>query len=283
MLIAKAISSASRKLNEAGVTSPQIDAEWLASWALGASRSELTQSILNEQSFDDLALEKFQSAIELRAQRVPLQHITGKAYFRHLELNVGQGVFVPRFETEQVVGYAIELIGKIANPKIIDLCSGSGAIALSLFTEVEGAEVYAVEKSPEAFEFLLVNASSHGFPIDRLQLADLANGFEEQKGSFDLVICNPPYIPTDAIPVDIEVRLHEPKLALYGGEDGLDVIRILSQRAQELLKPSGLLVLEHADIQAAAISELLLADGWVSIDSQKDLAGKDRMISATKA
>jgi release factor glutamine methyltransferase len=151
-----------------------------------------------------------------------------------------------------------------------------------LATELEGSRVFSVELSEQAFEFLSNNYQKYGLDTKSAKNEDLANAFDELEAQVDLVISNPPYIPDSAVPVDLEVQLHEPSLALYGGEDGLDVIRRISDRALYLLKPSGLLLLEHADTQAQAISQLLLNQGWQEVISSQDLAGKDRMISARK-
>jgi release factor glutamine methyltransferase len=266
----------------AGVTSAAVDAELLACYCLGISRSELQLLIATQKEFPDKYLEQFQSAITRRVAREPLQHITGSAPFRHLELKVGPGVFTPRPETEQVVEFAMEKINNLPNPLIVDLCSGSGAIAISLATEIPGSKVFAVELSKEAFGYLIQNAASYGLSEANLRNEDLQDSLSELDGQVDLVISNPPYIPTGAIPIDLEVQLHEPSMSLYAGVDGLDAVRKISIRAKDLLKSGGLLVLEHADPQSNAIGKLLLAEGWLEIEARADLAGKERMISAVK-
>lgn len=282
MLVSELLSEASKKLQEAGVVSAAVDAELLASFCLGISKSELAIMVATNQDFPADSLESFHTAIARRVARQPLQHITGRAFFRHLELQVGPGVFTPRPETEQVVGFALEKISGLQAPVIVDLCSGSGAIAISLATEIPGSSVYAVEKSKEAFLYLVQNAATYQLPESQLRNEDLQDSLKELNAQVDLVISNPPYIPNNAIPVDLEVQLHEPSMSLYGGPDGLDVVREISNRALELLKPGGFLVMEHADTQSAAIGELLLAEGWLQIEARADLAGKDRMISAVK-
>jgi release factor glutamine methyltransferase len=282
LLISEALESATDKLTSAGVTSPSVDAELLGCFVLGIERSALTMLSLREELFPEDKIVQFETSVARRVKREPLQHITGLAPFRHLELHVGPGVFIPRPETEQLVELAIESIKKIEKPLVVDLCSGSGAIAISLATELEGSRVFSVELSEQAFEFLSNNYQKYGLDTKSAKNEDLANAFDELEAQVDLVISNPPYIPDSAVPVDLEVQLHEPSLALYGGEDGLDVIRRISDRALYLLKPSGLLLLEHADTQAQAISQLLLNQGWQEVISSQDLAGKDRMISARK-
>jgi release factor glutamine methyltransferase len=283
LLVSGLLSESASKLKEAGVTSAIVDAELIACYCLGISRSELALMVATNQEFPKNYLDNFQLALARRVARQPLQHITGTAPFRHLELKVGPGVFTPRPETEQVVGFAMEKLANLQSPLIVDLCSGSGAIAISLATEVLGSKVFAVEKSEEAFVYLLGNAASYGLSENSLRNEDLQNSLTELDGQVDLVISNPPYIPNDAIPIDLEVQLHEPSMSLYGGVDGLDVIRQISIRAKKLLKSGGLLVLEHADSQSSAIGKLLLAGGWLEIETRADLAGKERMISAINA
>ena len=282
MLVSELLSESSSKLKDAGVISAKVDAELIACFCLGISRSELALMTATNQEFPKDSMDNFQLALARRVARQPLQHITGSAPFRHLELKVGPGVFTPRPETEQVVGFAMEKIANLQSPLIVDLCAGSGAIAISLATEVLESKVFAVEKSEEAYGYLLQNAATYGLSEENLRNQDLQNSLAELDGQADLVISNPPYIPNDAIPVDLEVQLHEPSMSLYGGADGLDVIRQISLRAKYLLKSGGLLVLEHADSQSRAIGKLLLAEGWLEIDARADLAGKERMISAVK-
>ena len=282
MLVSELLSESSSKLKKAGVTSAIVDTELLACYCLGISRSELAIMVATNQEFPTESIEPFESALARRVARHPLQHITGTAPFRHLELKVGPGVFTPRPETEQVVGFALERISNSASPLIVDLCAGSGAIAISLATEISGSTVFAVEKSREAFSYLRDNAASYGLAESNLRNEDLVDSLQDLDGQVDLVISNPPYIPDDAIPIDLEVQLHEPSMSLYGGLDGLDVVRQILGRAMKLLKPGGLLVMEHADSQSRAISKLLLAEGWIEIITRADLAGKDRMIAALK-
>lgn len=282
MLIPALLKQSALQLSQSGVQSPDIDSELLAAHILGISRSELSVAIALNSDFPEDKIVAFSDAVSRRAKREPLQHITGLAPFRHLELFVGKGVFTPRPETEQVVSFAMEKIASLEQPIIVDLCAGSGAIALSFTTERADSNVFAVEKSEEAFEYLKQNSKRYGLELSQLSHVDLQDCLPEMDAVADLVISNPPYIPSEAIPVDLEVQLHEPSLALFGGADGLDVIRTILTKAKQLLRTGGLLVLEHADTQALSIRELLLAEGWIDVESKKDLAGKDRMISATK-
>jgi release factor glutamine methyltransferase len=282
MLISEALELATDKFSAAGILSPSVDAELLGCFILEASRSELTLLAIAGEIFPENRLADFLEAVQRREKREPLQHISGLATFRHLELEVGPGVFIPRPETEQLVDLAIQKLESIQNPVIVDLCSGSGAISIALNTEVAASTVYSVELSKDAFSFLTRNYQRYGLDPNALRNENLTTALEELEAGVDLVVSNPPYIPDAAVPIDLEVQLHDPALALYGGADGLDVIRQISTRAWYLLRPGGHLVLEHAHTQAPAIGELLLTQGWQEVVSASDLTGKDRMISAVR-
>jgi release factor glutamine methyltransferase len=282
LLLSEAIMKATSILESGGVLSPNSDAYALAGFVLSKRRSEVEKDLALGTAIDSDQLDNFFSLVQRRATREPLQHITGMAPFRNIELIVGQGVFVPRPETEQVVQRAIDLIKNVEKPVVVDLCSGSGAIAISIATELEGSKCFAVELSKDAFAYLEKNFQLHQLRSENLFQGDLLDAFDELVGKVDLVVSNPPYIPNDAVPIYEEVWKYDPALALYGGEDGLDVIRNISKRSQKLLKSGGYLVLEHADIQAAAVVELLLADGWISPESGQDLTGRDRMVFARR-
>ncbi|MEY4434497.1 MAG: hypothetical protein RIR16_537 [Actinomycetota bacterium] len=283
MLLRDLIAHAESKFSAAGIDTPLNDAEILAAHFLGISWGELqTRLILDDEITEEQAYPII-TAYARRMQREPLQHITAIAYFRSLELRVGLGVFVPRPETEMVAGLAIAELQSFANenPIAIDLGSGSGAIALSLQQEVPNSRVYAVEKSPAAFEFTSKNFERYGNP-ENLVLADMADAFPELNGNVAVVVSNPPYIPVAAVPRDLEVAKFDPALALYGGEDGLDVIRVVSKTANRLLRTGGFLVIEHSDEQSDAVVELLLADGWNDVTAHQDLTQRDRAVSARK-
>lgn len=198
-------------------------------------------------------------------------------------LAVGPGVFVPRPETETVVQYAIDaLLGSPEpEPVGVDLGTGSGAIAIAMATEVPHSRVYAAELSAEAFSWASRNVEG----IRNLTLVneDLSSAFAELEGTASVVISNPPYVPDGAIPRDPEVRLFDPAMALYGGEDGLDIVRVLSMRARELLRPGGLLVLEHGELQGEQIRAILSADGWRAAATHRDLTQRDRATTAIRA
>ena len=276
------LAEATALLRRAGVPTPEVDAQLLVGHVLGLSRGAVQAKALTAAAVtieDALAIA---DAIERRAAREPLQHITGVAYFRSLELAVGPGVFVPRPETEGVVQFAIDALAASAVPSPIgvDLGTGSGAIALAMATEIPHAQVYGVEVSPAAFVWTKQN-----FRIAdnaRAVFIDLADALPELDGTVDVVISNPPYIPVGAIPRDPEVRLFDPEIALYGGADGLDLVRNVSTTALRLLHAGGTLVIEHGELQAEAIAALLASDGWVAIARHRDLLGRDRATTALR-
>lgn len=283
MKLSVAIESATKRFEEAGIESAKADAEILASFVLGVNRGELLSKTITDESFSEEDALKFEELVSKRAQRFPLQHLTGYAYFRALELKVGPGVFVPRFETEVVTQLAVDALRAIPSeePIAVDLATGSGAIALSLATEVPNAKIYAVELSAEALVFTKENFARYA-PNAELRQGDLADAFGDLDGQVDVLISNPPYIPDEMIPIYPEVHLHDPSLALYGGTDGLDLIRKVDASARRLLRPGGSLIIEHADMQGKAVQELLLASGWRNVATHKDLAGRDRATTGTR-
>lgn len=271
-------------LTEARVPSPEADAELLVAHVLGLSRGQVQAKAVTGASLDVEERHAVLELVERRAAREPLQHLTGRAAFRQLELAVGPGVFVPRPETELVAQLGIDALLAVPSPtpRGADLGTGSGAIALALATEVPHAEIVAVENSPRAFIWARENAASVGAENLRLVFADLRQALPELDGQLDVVVSNPPYIPLGAIPRDPEVRLHDPEAALYGGEDGLDVVRVVSATARRLLRPGGTLVLEHGELQGSEIRDLLTADGWKAAATTRDLLGRDRATTALR-
>ncbi|MFT3798553.1 peptide chain release factor N(5)-glutamine methyltransferase [Microbacterium sp.] len=276
------LRAAAATLADAGVPTPEVDAELLAAHAFGLSRGEVAAaSIRGDAAPADTAA--FAELLARRAAREPLQHLTGLAPFRHLELAVGPGVFVPRPETELVAQLAIDALLAVpdAAPVAVDLGTGSGAIALAMATEVPHARVYAAESSADAFGWTQRNFAAHA-PHAHLAFADLADAFADLDGTVAVVVSNPPYVPDDAIPRDPEVRLFDPPAALYGGVDGLDVVRVLSGVGMRLLRPGGTLVIEHGEWQGGPVRELLTADGWRAAATHLDLTLRDRATTALR-
>jgi release factor glutamine methyltransferase len=284
-----ALTGAVSLLTLAGVPDPRVDAELLIGHVLGLNRGEVQAKAVTDAAILPIDAERVVELVERRAAREPLQHITGRAPFRSLDLAVGPGVFVPRPETEQVVQLAIDALRAATVPEFVDgpiavdLGTGTGAIALAMATEVPHARVYGVEVSPLAFVWTKQNFRESGATNATPVFTDLAVALPELDGTVAVVISNPPYIPSAAIPRDPEVRLFDPEIALYGGEDGLDVVRKVSATATRLLHSGGTLVIEHGELQSGEIAALLRADGWRAIASHRDLVGRDRATSALRA
>jgi release factor glutamine methyltransferase len=281
--LAAAVREATERLTEAGVPSPRVDAELLADHLLGVGLGRLRAMMLG----DAPAPAGYAELVAERAARIPLQHITGVAHFRYLQLAVGPGVFIPRPETESVVQLVIDRLralerAGVVRPKVVDLGTGSGAIAGSIAHEVPEAEVFAVEFSEFAHAWAAKNLRPLGVT---LLLGDLRNAMPEQNGTFDVVVSNPPYIPAEAIPNEPEVALHDPPEALYGGgADGMELPTAAAGSAARLLVPGGYFVMEHAEVQAGWISTMLKRTGlWTDVTTHFDLNGKERATSAVLA
>lgn len=286
MQLAQVLARLAQQFETAGIESARADAEVLVADILQVGRGELSAQAIIGLEVEPGDLERIRAQAEKRARRVPLQHLTGKAFFRNLELSVGPGVFVPRPETELLAQIGIDALNAAisagnAKPVAADLGTGSGAIALSLATEVPTAYVYAVELSDDAMPWTTKNFARYGANA-QLRQGDLADAFQDLNGQLSAVVSNPPYIPDDMVPIYPEVHLHDPALALYGGTDGLDLIRKVSKTAQRLLVSGGVLALEHADIQSQSVVQLLLADGWRDVTPHQDLNQRDRVVSAVK-
>jgi release factor glutamine methyltransferase len=277
------LREAGARLAAAGVTSADNDATALLAHCAGEPRGRL---LLRESVPTDVA-ERFRELVARREAREPLQHLTGTAGFRYLELAVGPGVFVPRPETELLAGWAVEQAGAVASaghraPVVVDLCTGSGAVALSVATEVPGSDVHAVELDEQAVSWAARNLAGSG--VD-LRSGDMESSFFDLDGTVDVVVSNPPYIPLEAYEsVTPEVRDHDPSLALWSGEDGLDAIRVVEQVAARLLVPGGVVGVEHAEVQAQAAPAVFAATGrWVDVRDHEDLAGRARFVTARLA
>jgi release factor glutamine methyltransferase len=275
------LADAVRRLSDAGVASPEADAEILLAHVLEIDRSRL---VLVDQ-VDDGDRATYDVLVGRRAAREPLQHLTGRAYFRHVELAVGPGVFVPRPETELLAGWAVERAtapGSSRAPVVVDLGTGSGAIAKAVADEVPHARVHAVEMDEAAHGWATTNLAGTG--VD-LRLGDLGTTFDELAGTVDIVISNPPYIPLDAWEsVALEVRDHDPALALWSGADGLDAMRVVEARAAVLLAPGGVVGVEHADAQGESAPAVFSVTGrWVDVRDHRDLADRPRFVTARLA
>ncbi|GAA1142431.1 peptide chain release factor N(5)-glutamine methyltransferase [Nesterenkonia lutea] len=274
------------RLTEAGVPSPRTDAEILAAHVLGVPRGRLAAMAIAGSDVSSGDASRYLDLVEERASRVPLQHLTGLAPFRHLELRVGPGVFIPRPETEQVAQAALDQLARVAQsrpaqwrPRVIDLGTGSGALAAAIASEHPGAEVHAVELSAQAAAWAEMNLRPLGVTLHQRDLREVPADWES---SFDVVVSNPPYIPAGMVPREEEVRVHDPELALYGGgADGLSMPHAVIAAAKRLLVPGGWFILEHAEVQAPVLAEHCRADAALErVATHQDLAGRDRATSA---
>lgn len=275
------------QLRAGGVESPEQEARQLLAYAAGVELARLPLI----DAVEDGQAAHFQTLIKKRSQRIPLQHLTGRAHFRHLELEVGPGVFVPRPETEVMTGWAIEqlrpMVYAVARgrsrhlPVVVELGTGSGAIAKSIATELTGTRVYAVEVSEEAAAYASRNLAD---TTVELYVQDMIGALPQLNGGVDLVIANPPYVPLEAFESVVpEARDHDPLLALFAGEDGLDVIRAVVAEAARLLRPAGLLCIEHADVQGESAQQVVVTHGgFAGVRDHQDLTGRSRFVTAIR-
>lgn len=275
------VRDAAGRLAAAGVASPEYDAAELLAHVLGTTRGRL----FLVDAVDAPTRRRYDDLVARRAAREPLQHLTGSAAFRHVEVAVGPGVFVPRPETELLAGWAIERAREVLAageaPVVVDLCTGSGVIARSIADEVPQARVHAVELDPAAHVWAERNLAGTG--VD-LRLGDLATAFDELAGQVHVLVSNPPYVPLEAWEsVALEARDHDPHLALFSGDDGLDAIRVIAVRGLLLLRPGGLVGVEHADAQGEAAPAVFSRDGrWEEVRDHRDLAGRPRFLTARR-
>ncbi|WP_245566796.1 peptide chain release factor N(5)-glutamine methyltransferase [Jonesia quinghaiensis] len=284
--------SLQRVFAQAGIDQAAADASALLEHVSGLSRAEVQHYMVMGHAMTDVLTweqhDELKTLVHRRLTREPLQHIVGHAAFRYLTLEVGQGVFVPRPETEIVAQQAIDeaqhLISTgIQAPLIIDLCTGSGAIALALATEIPTATVYAVELDEDAHRWAQRNNRRHGDPV-HLYRGDARTALAHLAGRADIVVSNPPYIPPDAVPRDPEVARWDPQVALYGlGVDGLEVPRGITAHAAKLLRPSGLYIMEHAESQAHTARAMVDSTRlFQPAHTQPDFTGRPRMVVARR-
>lgn len=260
----------------AGSTSPDAEARTLVAYALGVEPGRLPLA----GPLDEETCARLDAAVARRAAGEPVQHVTGVAHFRHTAVTVGPGVFVPRPETEAMVGWCLDALP--AGPvRVVELCAGSGVISKALAEERPGLEQYAVELSEDAIPYLLTNLRGSGVEVVE---ADMAGALPELDGTVDLVVVNPPYVPLTAwesVPAD--VRDHDPKMAVFSGDDGLDAMHVVARVAARLLRPGGLLAAEHAEVQHKAVVALFARHGaYGSVRDHRDLTDRWRFVTATR-
>lgn len=270
------ITEAAEQLAAAGVASPRHDAEALAAHVLGVSRGHL--ALVSPAAFES-ARPAYAAAVARRAAREPLQHVVGSAPFRRLELAVGPGVLIPRPETELLVDAVLAWLGTARTevPRIVDLGTGTGALALAIAEETAAA-VWAVERDPAALGWAARNIAATGLPV-QLVAGDMADALTELDATVDVVVSNPPYLSLDLLPVlEPEVRDHDPAGALFAGDDALAAIRTVEASARRLLRPGGLVVVEHGDDQAMSAPACFA--GWNDVSDHLDLARRPRYLTA---
>ncbi len=278
--------AAEETLRSAGVHSARVDAEYLAAHVLEVERSRLVliPMVTPEQ------VEEFRKLVARRAERVPLQHLTGSAAMGEIDLAVGPGVFVPRPETELLFAWALaqlEAAGHEHPPIVVDLCTGSGALALAIAHARPDAEVHAVELDRDALHWTRHNAAVRAADGDTpiaLRAGDVTDAaiLSDLNGRVDVVVANPPYIPASAR-LDPEVHDHDPHLALFAGDDGLDVIRPMIGTIARLLRADGVAAVEHDDTNGSATAALFTAHGgFTAVVEHPDLAGKPRFVAVRR-
>jgi release factor glutamine methyltransferase len=271
-----AIDSAATLLAEAGIDSARYDAEELAAHLAGTQRGRLAMLA----SPDDTFFDHYRDSVAARSRRVPLQHLTGTAAFGPLTLSVGPGVFIPRPETESILEWATvqHLPG---SPVIVDLCTGSGALALGLARHWPAARVIGVDDSDAALDYARTNSA--GTPVELLPADVTAPGVLGQLDNrVDLLVSNPPYVP-DGAELGPEVLDHDPSHAVFGGPDGMAVITALVGLAGRLLRPGGLFAVEHDDTTSARTVELICGTAsFEDVVPRSDLTGRLRFVTARR-
>lgn len=278
-----AINRAADRLQAAGVPSPKVDAEELAAFLLGIQRTRLGLQPLVETEW----VEQYNELVGRREQRIPLQYLFGSVQVGRASIAVGPGVFIPRPETELLVEWALAAIRTVTDPVVVDLCTGSGAIALAISAERPDARVIGVERADGALAWARRNLELHlevGGSAVELRGGDLTDPrlLYDLDGAVDLVTANPPYVP-DGTPVEPEVADFDPPEAVFGGRDGLAVIRPLISVAAAMLKPGGALAIEHDDSHGESVPALLSSRKVLDqVLDHADLAGRPRFVTARR-
>jgi release factor glutamine methyltransferase len=274
-----AIDSATTLLADAGINTARYDAEELAAHLAGTERGRL--ALLD--SPDDTFFDRYHAAIAARSRRVPLQHITGTAAFGPLTLVVGPGVFIPRPETEVMLEWATAqcLPGAPARPLIVDVCTGSGALALALAQRWPEARVLGIDNSDAALEYARRNSLGTKVELVRADATD-PGLLTQIDGQVDLVVTNPPYVP-DTVELEPEVAEHDPPHAVFAGPDGMRVIAAVVRLAGRWLRPGGFFAVEHDDTTSLLTSELVSSTGlFDDIAARTDLTGRSRFVTARR-
>ena len=287
MQLLAALKDATERLTRSGVASPQVDAELLLAHVTGVSRGQVLAWVHTGRSLTGDQEVNWEALLARREQREPLQHLTGTAAFMSFEVSVGPGVFVPRPETQALVEVAIDQALAIAvgseGLRILDLCSGSGVIALSLARAIPHASVSAVEASPEALVYLKKNVASLAPQIRVVSTSVAECGAVFGEAQFDMILANPPYVPVAEVPNDPEVARHDPAMALFGGIDGLDVVHQIQALADSHLRSGGYLAIEHSNLQGEAVRAIMNSAGMRSVATEKDFVERERFTHGFRA
>lgn len=278
------LREAIQTLDEVGVNSPRSEVEWLACSILNCSRANLYSGLVE---FDNGSYQTFEEMLRRRVARVPVQHILARTTFRNLDLAIDQRAMIPRPETELLTGIAIEhLLSRERPSRVLDLCTGSGVIALAIASEVEQVEVWATDVSPQALE--LARQNSHEMGLEGTVNFEEGDLFEALpfwlRGTFDVIAVNPPYVPSGQLPeLEPEVRDFDPRIALDGGPDGLSLIRRILCEASQWMADSGLLLVELGVDHYELARSMGQDAGLVVGEAVKDYSGVDRFLIATPA
>ena len=279
--VTEARSWARERLADAGIDSVDADVRELLEWACDVSSQWDLPTELNEEQ-----AEKLRSAVGERALRIPLQHVTSRMFFRSLTLAARPGVFVVRPETEVLAGLAIDeamsVVASRGEARVVDLCAGSGAIGLAVAIETTRTEVWAVEKEAEPFALACQNRDAVGVPCLHLERGDATDPamLAHLDAMVDIVVTNPPYVPADEMPTQPEASA-DPHVALYGGSpDGTEIPVRIMRRALTLLRPGGVLLMEHSPSQDELLRDHARAAGFVDVSTRPDLTGRPRFLHA---
>jgi release factor glutamine methyltransferase len=275
-VLRRAIDSAAALLAEAGIDSARCDAEQLAAHVAGTERGRLTLI----ESIDDEFFVRYHDVVAARSRRVPLQHLTGTAAFGPVELHVGPGVFIPRPETEAILEWATAQ-RLAAAPVIVDVCTGSGALAVTLARHWRAARVIGIDDSDAAMDYARRNIEGTAVELLRADVTTPGLLPELDRG-VDLVVANPPYVP-DSVPLEPEVAQHDPPHAVFGGPDGMAVIAAVVGLAGRWLRPGGLFAVEHDDTTSSRTVELIEdTELFEEVEARRDLTGRPRFVTARR-
>jgi release factor glutamine methyltransferase len=278
-----AVLEAEQALADAGVASPRVDAELLAAHVVGVPRGRLPMVPL----IDSPMVEALRVLVSRRAQRVPLQHLTGTAAMGAIDVAVGPGVFIPRPETEVLLAWGLAVLEGVPEPLVVDLCTGSGALALAVAHARPDAQVHAVERDPVALSWARRNADTRAAAGDTpvaLYFGDIADPglLVALEGMAHLVLCNPPYVP-EGTPLPPEVALHDPPAAIFAGHNGLAAFPDVVRTGTRLLCEGGSIAIEHDDSHAVAVPAMLAARRVLTdVADHVDLAGRPRFATARR-